>query len=171
MNKYLFNETEVEKELIVLLSILKASNANHKLLEKLTNDNNIFPITYVEGSIIQEYLIATAIKLRIIDDQFRNNSTSLKLPYEKVGVLKQGKTENDLRFRDACNKIIHAIKFLPQTLPKNKDGQYHYYIEQIILKGELNSDNWEAQIDLDKYVSNGLFLLKKYDDDWNISSR
>ena len=168
MSKYLFDAQEIERELITLLAIVKASKANHDFLDPI---GKLLPIFFVEWGIIQENLIATAIKLRMIDDQFKKNSTQPIFQYETVGTLKKEKSEINLSFREACNKIIHAIKFLPKTAPEKQPERNQYYLEKIVLEGKNGKEKWWAELHINKYVCDGLLLIKQYDEDWSISSR
>ena len=172
MNKYLFDEQEISKELVILLAIFNASKENHASLDPIANNNNLLPIFYTEWGIIQENLIVSAIKLRIIDDQFNKHNKKPSFPKDIVGKLKEGTNQSkDLTFREACNKIVHAIKFSPKTLPNNKPARGQYYLPKINLEGTKDKTKWKVELDINKYVCDGLSLIKQYDEDWDISTR
>lgn len=173
MSKYLFDESEISKELIILLATFNASKTNHELLNPIANSGGLLTIFYTEWGIIQDNLIATAIKLRIIDDQFKKHFIKPVFLYDNiVGQLTKGKNEpQSLYFREACNKIIHAIKFLPNTSPKNKPERDQHYLPKIDIEGTQGKIKWKAVIDIKKYVCNGLSLIKQYDENWDISCR
>ncbi len=172
MSKYLFDEQEISKELIILLASFNASKTNHELLDPLANSSDLLPVFYTEWRIIQENLIATAIKLRIIDDQFKKHSTKPTFPYSVIGQLTKAKNKpQSLYFREACNKIIHAIKFSPKTSPKNKPECDQHYLPKIDLEGTQGKIKWKVGLDIKKYVCDALSLIKQYDENWNISSR
>jgi len=172
MSKYLLDEQEISEELIMLLAIFNASKANHKFLDPIANSNILLPIFYTEWRIIQKNLIATAMKLRIIDDQFKKYSTMVVFSESLVGWLIEGKNKSkDLFFREACNKIIHAINFLPKTSPENKLECDQYYLPKINLEGIQGNIKWKAEVDIKKYICDGLSFIKQYDENWDISSR
>lgn len=171
MSKYLFDETDISKEFIILISVFNASNANHKLLDPLSPEK-LFPIYYTEWKIIQENIISTAIKLRIIDDQFLKHKKDFFSTYKEIGTLiKNNNKVKKLNFREACNKIIHATEFLPKTYGKRKIESEKYFQPKIELKGTYQSKEWKAVLDIKKYVTYGLSLLKQYDNDWDINAR
>jgi len=167
MTKYFFKEQEITKELINLVSICISSKTNHQLSDTLVTQNKILNIFYCEEALIQEYLISTAIKLRMIDDQFRAQGKIFNV--DKVGTLRTGSTNIDLDLREACNKTIHAVKFVPQI--RKKRGGKRYYIPKVKLHGERDHNPWEASLDIKQYFLTGLKLIKEYEEDWPVSSR
>jgi hypothetical protein len=171
MSKYLFDEQELSKELVTLLAILQSSQENHKFLDPIANNGKLLPIFFTEWSVIQENLIATAIKLRMIDDQFKNHFTEPSFHFNVIGSLTQETDDQNLSLREGCNKIIHAIKFLPKTIPESEPERNQWYTKKIGLEGEHNGKTWNAEIDIEKYVCDGLLLIKQYDENWDISSR
>ena len=74
-------------------------------------------IFYTEWTLIQELLIGTAVKLRLIDELFRAAGKTISYPISSVGQLTSipGGDKVDLSFREACNKIIHAKDFVAQS--------------------------------------------------------
>ncbi len=170
MSKYLFDENELSKELITLLAVLQSSKDNHNFFDPIAAKGELLPIFFTEWRIIQESLIASAIKLRMIDDRFKDNSIKPSIYFSNVGSLQKGSKNSDLSFRTACNKIIHAIKFIPQTEPDSEPERNQWYTKKIRLEGEYDG-KWKAEIDIEKYVCEGLLLIKQYDENWNISSR
>ena len=172
MSKYFFDEMDIERELIILLGIVSASKYNHLLLDAISREGLLLPIHYAEGYIIQEKLISSAIKLRMIDDVFKNTHNTPRLPFSTVGTLTTTAAREDgLKLREACNKIIHAKKYLPQNEPTDEHENYQFYVPTIILEGDINGSGWSVILDLEKYVCNGLSLLKYYDEDWELKSR
>ena len=161
MNKYLFEEEELSKELLILLSVFNSSKINNKILLPLMNSSDILEIFPTEFFLIQENLISSAIKLRVIDDQFIKHSKNNPISKNIVGSLNEKSQHKGLIFREACNKIIHAIKFTPVGSK--------FYLPKIILEGEKNDVKWLAKLDIIKYVSCGLQLAKLYDEDWEVS--
>lgn len=163
MRKYLFNYEELEKDLIVLLSLF--SSGHNAILLKASEESLILgPLSAVE-KIIQEKLITVAIRIRLIDDMFKDYGKSYELPYFIVGdMFINIDDKKELYFREACNKIIHAKKFNVE-LKENND-----YIPNIYLYGERRSNDWNVIIDIKKFIISCLSLLKNYDDDWDVSA-
>ena len=114
MSRYLFDEMAIERDVVCLLSIINASEKNHDLLSEYLPGTGIF---YTEWTLIQELLIGTAVKLRLIDELFRAAGKTISYPISSVGQLTSipGGDKVDLSFREACNKIIHAKDFVPQS--------------------------------------------------------
>ena len=171
MSKYLFDTETIEKDLIILLSIVFLSKFNHQLLDKFV-DKELLTIHFTEGFIIQEKLISTSINLRMIDDEFKEQDKKFMLPHEIVGNLFiNNRQQRKLDLREACNKVIHAKKFISQTEPTGGIRRFQYYLPIIKFDGFHGSDYWTVELEIEKYVCNGLSLIKQYDDDWDISSR
>lgn len=166
MSRYLFDEMAIEREIICLLSIVNASGKNHELLSKHLPEVGIF---YTEWTLIQELLISTAVKLRIIDDLFKNAGKSVTKSTDIVGTLAKACNDNpqDLSLREACNKIIHAKEFLPQSKVARiiDDFEDREYLPSIKLTGKKGGKTWSATIDLEKYCTYALSVL----DDYNMS--
>jgi len=172
MSKYLFREVDLSKELIILLSIFNASKINHDLLDPLVDNNDLLAIGFMEWEIIQEKLIASAIKLRIIDDQFKKYNKNPHFPKIVVGKIKEGNNKSkELSFREACNKIVHAVNFISKTRSNKKPMHEIFFISKVYLEGAKEKTKWKAVLDIDKFVCDGLSLAKQYDEDWDISSR
>lgn len=170
MDKYIFDVDATEKELIILLSVLNSSKKNHLVLDAVSDADVILPIFVREEFIVQEALIASAIRFRLIDDVFRSLNKRPSLHHEAVGCIKSDKGEGALDFREACNKIIHAREFITESENSN-DGtdNVKYYIPFITLRGTQGKQKWLAKLDVEKYVTNGLCLIKTYDEDWEVS--
>ena len=172
MSKYLFKEEILSKELTILLSIFNASKKNHDLLDPHVDNSDLLSIFFMEWEIIQEKLITSAIKLRIIDDQFKEHNKSPYFPKNVVGRIKEGNNKSkELSFREACNKIVHAVKFIPKTHSNKKPIHEIYFISKVYLEGAKEKTKWKAVLDINKFVCDGLSLAKQYDEDWDISSR
>lgn len=163
MSRYLFDEMAIERDIVCLLSIINASGRNHELLSKYPPWINIF---YTEWTLIQELLISTAIKLRLIDDLFKDTSENNSNPTDDVGALVKNysaKPQN-LSFREACNKIIHAKEFLPISKVATIIDEFEdrEYLPSIKLTGEKDGAVWSATIDLEKYCVYALVVLDNY---------
>lgn len=164
MSRYLFDEMAIERDIVCLLSIINASEKNHDLLSGYFPEKGIF---YTEWTLIQELLIGTAVKLRLIDELFREAGKTISYPISSVGQLisNPGEDKVDLSFREACNKIIHAKDFIPQSkVSKIVDNfEDRVYLPFIKLVGKKGKSNWNAIIDIRKYCACALTLLDIYD--------
>ncbi len=164
MDKYEFEHSHLARELIILLSVLNASAQNNLLVGKRNeiNPKTVFPIRFTEWEIVQEYLISSAIKLRIIDDKFINAAHPKQSPTENVGAFlgqHDFPTDLGLSLREACNKIVHAQKIEIDTTI----GNYHLN-PTILLEGEYNG-HWKVELNVQKYVCSGLAFIKLYEED------
>ena len=163
MSRYLFDESAVEGDILCLLSILNASEQNHDLLAAYCG----IGIFYTEWTLVQELLIRTAIKLRLIDDLFKRAGKPIDYSISSVGYLTSDTDEiaSDLPFREACNKIIHASDFEPQLKVSRiiDNHEDRVYLPSIKLKGQQSKSMWTAYIDIPKYCICALTLLRNYD--------
>jgi len=166
MSRYLFDENDLYKKVIILLSIINASKENHYLLNSYEQNREITTIFYYEWAIIQDSLINLAIQFRLIDDLFSREKKTYKLPYPSVGYMATNETRVDLSFRESCNKIVHAEKFEPVF-----DGEHLNYSNQIILEGKKGNTSWKVNINIQEFCISALALIQQYEDDWDISSR
>lgn len=164
MSRYLFDEMAIERDVVCLLSIINASEINHDLLSGHLPGAGIF---YTEWTLIQELLIGTAVKLRLIDELFREAGKTISYSISSVGRLISDSDENmvDLSFREACNKIVHAKDFVPQSRVSKiiDDFEDRVYLPFIKLEGKKGKSTWNAIIDIGKYCACALTLLDAYD--------
>lgn len=164
MDKYEFEHSHLARELTILLSVLNASAQNNLLVRKHNeiHPKTVFPIRFTEWEIVQEYLISSAIKLRIIDDKFKNAAKSKQSHTENVGLFlgqHDFPTNQGLPLREACNKIVHAQKIEIDT----PVGDYHLN-PTIFLEGEYNG-HWKVELNVQRYVCSGLAFIKLYEED------
>jgi hypothetical protein len=175
MSKYLLDEQALEREIIILLSIVNASQINHKALEISIEKNYTADILYGEWNIMQNFLISIAIRLRIIDDMFQKEKEKYEVPFDVIGSLVEGDKSSELIFRNACNKIIHAMNFQPsvkqESDTRNGVKTFSYFEPLIKLSGIKENKEWKAEIDLQKFLISALALTHAYDESWKISSR
>lgn len=164
MSRYLFDEMAIERDVVCLLSIINASEKNHDLLSAYLPGTGIF---YTEWTLIQELLIGTAVKLRLIDELFRAAGKTISYPISSVGQLTSipGEDKVDLSFRETCNKIIHAKDFVPQSKVSKiiDDYEDRVYLPFIKLDGKKGKSSWNVIIDIGKYCICALTLLDAYD--------
>lgn len=164
MSRYLFDEMAIERDVVCLLSIINASEKNHDILSGHLPETSIF---YTEWTLIQELLIGTAVKLRLIDELFKETGKPISYSISSVGelILDSGENTVNLSFREACNKIVHAKDFAPQSkVSKIVDNfEDRVYLPFIKLVGKKGKSNWNAIIDIGKYCTCALTLLDTYD--------
>jgi len=159
MDTYEFEHAQIARELLILNSILIASPQNN-LLQK-NHKAVIPPIRFSERELVQEYLISSAIKIRIIDDKFRNAKFQVTLEAGEIGEFLDEKdipTNEILDLREACNKIVHARKF---EIQESVGG--HHLEPTIILEGIHGRKHWKVELDIQKYVRAGLTFINVYE--------
>lgn len=163
MSRYLFDEMAIERDIVCLLSIINASEKNHSILSKHLSGAGIF---YTEWTLIQELLIGTAVKLRLIDDLYKNMGNTTAFSTSRVGTLTSlsDKASVSLSFREACNKIIHAKEFIPQSnVARIVDGvEDRIYLPFVKLAGQKDNIVWNATIEVEKYCTCALTFLDDY---------
>lgn len=125
MSRYLFDEMAIERDVVCLLSIINASEKNHDLLSEYLPEPGIF---YTEWTLIQELLIGTAVKLRLIDELFRK----------------------------ACNKIIYAKNFVPQSKISKIIDDYEDRVYRPFIK--LNGKK-ENQVGMSLLISGSIVFV------------
>lgn len=162
MSRYLFDEMAIERDIISLLSIIHASKQNHDLLAVHTPGTGIF---YSEWRLIQELLLQTAVKLRLIDGLFWEANEPILYPFDSVGILVMVGSDQPLPFREACNKIIHAKDFIPRSkVERIKDScEDRAYLPEIKLIGQKGNIVWEAIVNVPQYCVCALKLLDEYE--------
>jgi len=119
---------------------------------------------------IFELLIESAMKLRIIDDIHKDFEEAVELPFPVVGILKKKVNsgsfvdEEQLTFRECCNKIIHAQWY---GLDYDDDG----VLPTVNFQGMKGKAEWRAEVDIHKFIISGISYCIGYDENWDISSR
>lgn len=100
-----------------------------------------------EASEATKQLISVAVCVRNGIDAGRRGPTEYQKPLlqKTVGTLKQEGKKTELRFRDACHKIIHAtyLDFVSRST-KGVD----YILPRVLLWGEHRNVEWEATVDV-----------------------
>lgn len=100
-----------------------------------------------EASEATKQLISVAVCVRNGIDAGRPGPAEYRKPLlqRTVGALKQKRKKTDLRFRDACHKIIHAqgLEFVTRSA-KGVD----YIVPKVKLWGEHRDVEWEATVDV-----------------------
>lgn len=114
-------------------------------------------------SIVSNYLIECAVKLRMIQEH-----CAKRLEVEELAALDQEATlalaighvhkgAFRLTLREACNKIVHATKVHVEFTAKDgsSDG-LHYWDGQMYLFGELHGNEWSFQLEVANWAKASL---------------
>jgi hypothetical protein len=111
---------------------------------------------------IQAALVAVAVRLRIVEQEYRN-ICDLKEFGIAAGVLQQDiktKKEEPLSLREACNKIVHAdnIQF-DRTFLDDQLGTFGALNPWVIIYGEKwnkkTKQQWRAKLEIKPFVNLG----------------
>lgn len=105
---------------------------------------------------ITRILLAVAITARVIDDVGKGWFDQAGT----CGSLADDGVEVALKFREACNKIIHASK-VRFDLEENASGQ-KYVTPTIFLYGQRNGKEWRAVLDVLAYAKQYVRCLPHY---------
>ena len=99
----------------------------------------------------------------MIIERFNNSKKILSFPFEHVGLINEPNCINKLSFRESCNKIIHCLEYQTNRTDKSLTSI-------IIVKGIKGKSHWTTELECIKFIINGLYLIKEYDENWDISS-
>ena len=155
MSKIVFDVGYLEERLLAAAAILcfeKHKRPDYPHVEKTYSNVSVLSSWWY----IEKTLMLVVPALRIILDFYKEAKAKLEYRYNEV--------EKGLDYREACNKIIHALDICPEKV----DG---YLTGLVFLKGKKNNKTWDAEIDLNKFIANSLYILVQYDENWAISSR
>ena len=109
-------------------------------------------------------LIETAIQMRITQERFINEVPDKlrKIAESEVGALWQPTSSPEscpLLLREACNKIIHAEKIMPQSSGDTPDGR-RTFTSTIHLSGDHNAVPWRATLEVPRFVAEAFGIAK-----------
>jgi hypothetical protein len=164
-DKYLFDTLEIEKKCYVLLACFAASEQIHSFCETLS-DLNIPRISILEPGMVTDILIFVGVQLRMIDDIMKAHGRTHHVPDFNVGLLNEGNEQRELDVREACNKIIHARVVDVNEL--SASGA-ECLAKTIKLSGTRGGTTWNARIEVGHFIKAALFLVNRYDEDWDVS--
>jgi hypothetical protein len=156
-NNFQLNSAIVLRDIYRLLSLFAGDPA---VLETVEGKDD--PLVSLRDQFIADevvhLLISTATANRIHDEHMgwlRRDPNEADFPHidSACGTLwpdiLKDDTTTPLTFREACNKIIHAIHIVPETAG---DPAENPLSPNIILRGHLRDKAWEAHLDLVEYV-------------------
>ncbi len=100
-------------------------------------------------AIVSTYLIECAVRTRILQDTVRGDGAQQLAALDTVaceglvvGTVVSGAFR--LSLREACNKIIHATKAIPEWAAAVEGGQeFRYWNGDYRLRGSKGQDQWE----------------------------
>lgn len=120
------------------------------------SDDPIIELLWVAEAEISRLLLSSAIMLRSRDDDVKTRETTLA---GDVGTLDKGdgKGNQPLDLREACNKIIHARRF--EFFEDGHPTQRPTHI--VLLKGTYGTP-WTAKLDIRYFVREGARLASIY---------
>ena len=162
---------EIERDLVILLSVVNAHDQTIKQLRQIAATpgvpDGVMGHAYVIESTVENLLISAAVRLRMIEDRFGQELSSVVYPYaddEICRFIVGTPTTGDQRktgLRRACDKIIHAdsVSFYDDL------GFY-----EVSIGGMARGSEWEVVIDTRRFALSGLALTEQYDDNWEVSS-
>jgi hypothetical protein len=145
MSSYPISTESLDLELYQLACLIAAS----KNLVACSADHNSFKFLQetFELSEVSKKLISIAVTLR----SFLDNDNNPDTVHETVGIINEDtekKNTKPLKFREACNKIIHAldIQFFDN---ENRALGLGWSIK---LLGSHNNKNWEVTLEIDRFI-------------------
>ena len=131
-----------------LLCYFLASQPLSSIAEKAVRGNYG---SYHERQEISKLLIAIATYYRVkYDDGSWEHAEWLHDKYEGVGTLIKDVTfseKESLKFRDACNKIIHATK-VNFDVEVNPETSLSYLLPTLYLYGEFRGSTWKTELNV-----------------------
>jgi hypothetical protein len=147
---------EVEEVRLDLYRLLNQFVAEEKLSGLMEEDGWLFHAVDIVGHFfdveLQRILIHAAVVARVKDDNEEESLLRLSNYETTCGVLIEDlRKPNDiasLNLREACNKIIHALRFHYDT----EEQPRRIINPTIYLYGKRNSKNWKATIQVIDFI-------------------
>jgi len=143
----------LEQKAFHLLSIINASTKSNAI-----SDIRDSLVVEYECSEVSRLLLECAVLIRNeIDLQYSSNSYRTYTEKECVGKLYRdiydAKDEcEELTFREACNKIIHARHINFDLENAKNQRQYDSINNMVYLYGNYQNKGWKAELDVCKFL-------------------
>ncbi|MBW3696118.1 hypothetical protein EK599_10445 [Vibrio sp. T187] len=135
----------IKSDLFHLISLFLA---DAKYAEALENEKDpLWSLASLGEPEITRLLISTTAIGRVIDDR---ESFLLSKTSNYCGSIEVDGTSSPLNLREAFNKIIHADSF--SLVISDNSAQFEHLSPEIILHGKQRSKEWNAHLDIVKYV-------------------
>jgi hypothetical protein len=135
--------------------------ADRAIAEEAIDEDD--PLAHLREQFVQDELIHTLISLSVVnrlhDEHMRGprgdqNELSFPPLQHICGRLRPdmgSQIEQPLQFRDACNKIIHALHIDAQTV-SSKNCAFSVLPRFLKLYGERTGADWEATLDVVEFI-------------------
>lgn len=150
-NNFELNGVLVRRDLYRLTCLVAADQA---ILEMATSDDD--PVMTLRDEFLFDevvhLLVSIATYNRVQLDNLGSEGDGLSPGAEVCGVFEpdvSGEKEMPLTFREACNKIIHAVHIVPETAGNPAE---HPIGNVFILRGYRDKRTWQAFLNLGKFV-------------------
>jgi hypothetical protein len=156
---FLYETPFLDLEIYRLVTILEASPALAEFEGSETDKNQVEFLRRLEFPEVSRIVVSLAAIIRsAIDADPRGYSASYGATLERaVGILVPDETkpyiQEPLRFREACNKVLHADLVDPVRTPDTEA-----LTGELVLNGSYRDKNWEAQLNLKEYALSALYL-------------
>ena len=145
----------LEREVYWLATVFAASSTLHQLAPD-EDDNELDKLRlHFEISEASRLLISVGVMIRNLMDA--KSPEMLELYIRKkdmiVGHYTIGKKrrKKELTFREACNKLIHALRINFDMAGRNKK-KLGYLRPKVYLYGEFRDEGWRAVLDVTKFI-------------------
>lgn len=153
---YELNAGLVLKDIYRLLALVLSERSFGEVLQSMDD-----PLLKIRHAFIEDELIHLLINIAIMNrlrlehmGGLRGDASELSFePVEgacgKIRTLNSDKTE-ELSFREACNKVIHADRITAQSAAG--ENGFEAYPNKLELAGTFGDRAWMAQLDLLSYL-------------------
>ena len=159
-SSYIIDGNLITLELYRLLSIFYASE-KFATINTTNHDDPVSILLGYQDSEITRILTSSAISARIIDDRddryLGEHSTSCG---QLIPDLNNPNSHIALTLREACNKIIHAIK-IHYDITELATG-LRYVNPTIYYYGRFKGKEWKATLDVEEYVFNYVTYIAQF---------
>lgn len=150
-NNFELNGVLVRRDLYRLRCLVAADGA---LLEMATGDGDAVMALRDEFLFdeVVHLLVSIATYNRVQLDSRSSEKEPLAASGDVCGILEPDFPDGGdvpLTFREACNKIIHAVHIVPETAG---DPAEHPIGDIFILRGYRDKRPWQAFLDLDRFI-------------------
>ena len=157
-HNYELNSATVLRDVYRLLTMVLADD---RIATAAGNAHD--PLAQLRGQFVEDelihLLIGTAVVNRLQDDHMRGpREDDADLAFQPLrhecGTLRPNAHEEGevpLNFREACNKIIHAVHITAET-EEREGAAFRILPPTVILQGEHNGRAWIAHLNLFEYA-------------------
>lgn len=155
---FTFETPFLDLEIYRLITILSSSPALAEVDESKSEKRKVEYLRQWEFPEVSRIVVSLAAIVRSSLDADPFQSEALERP---VGTLFPDRSDlqrqEPLRFREACNKILHADHVDPETTATTK-GTAEPLTGRLVLYGRLHNKEWRAELELRDYALSALSL-------------